>query len=589
MTLRPYQQDAHDAVMTEFETVQSTAVVHATGLGKTNLACEIIKSFSPKRALFLAHRRELVHQAAKRIQDVTGISCEVDMAGDRADATLFGRSRVVVASVQTQYSGEGKRLFDPNTFGLVICDELHHYTGAPAFRNVIRHYLQNPNLKLLGLTATPNRTDGKAMGILFESVAHSFELIDACREGWLCKPLQIFVPVGSLDYSHVRTTAGDLNGADLAAVLDEEENVAGMIMPTLEIAHGADRETLKTLPVEKWGDVLTNSGLAKTTIIFCATVHQADRFAAIINRVTPNSAAMVCDKTHHKERERILTDFASGRLRFVANVGILGEGYDNPKVEIVVQARPTESLCVYQQQIGRATRTLPGTIDGLNFSEQRLLAIKQSEKPNALVVDFVGNSGRHRLINCADMLGGDFDEEAVERAIKKAQSERNPVDFEERVKEEQERIDAERKQRQIEEAARKAKIVAKVSYSRRFIDPFDAFSLKPHHERPWEHGKQLSEKQRALLLKQGVNVDDMSYTQGKQVLNELFRRWKQGGCSIKQAALLKKHGYDGNMTREQASKTIDALAKNGWKRPAEPMAASPAVVDYSDDPDNCPF
>lgn len=574
MTLRPYQQEAHDAVMREFETVRSTAVVHATGLGKTRLACEIIRSFSPKRVLFLAHRRELIHQAAKHIHDITGFSTEIDMASSHADSSLFGRSRVVVASVQSQYSGDGHRMFNPNDFKLVIADELHHYTGAPAFRNVIRHYLQNPSLKLLGLTATPNRADGKAMGILFESVAHSFELVDACREGWLCKPLQIFVPVGSLDYSHVRTTAGDLNGADLAAVLDEEENVAGMIMPTLEIAHGLEPETLKNLPIEKWGEVLTNAGLAKSTIIFCATVHQADRFANIINRVTPNSASMVCDRTHHKEREQILADFASGRLRFVANVGILGEGYDNPKVEIVVQARPTESLCIYQQQIGRATRTLPGTVDGLEFAEQRRLAIQQSAKPNCLIIDFIGNSGRHRLINCADMLGGDFDEEAVESAIKKAESDRTPIDFEERVKEEQDRIDAERDERRRAELVRKSQIVAKVSYTKRFVDPFDALGLKPRHERSWEKGRQLSEKQRGILLKQGVNVEGLPYAHCKQILNELFKRWNSGGCSIKQAALLKKHGYDANMTCKQASKIIDAIAKNGWQRPPDSVLAT---------------
>ena len=162
--MRPYQRDAHSAVRREWQNVRSTLVVMPTGTGKTILFAHLIRSCFPRRALVLAHREELIFQAADKIHKVTGFRCEVEMADYRADmgTGLFGGPQVVVSTIQTQCSGadgSGRMTrFDPAMFGLLIVDEAHHATAA-TYRRVIEYYRQNPALKVLCVTATPDRAD----------------------------------------------------------------------------------------------------------------------------------------------------------------------------------------------------------------------------------------------------------------------------------------------------------------------------------------------------------------------------------------------------------------------------------------------
>jgi hypothetical protein len=177
-------------------------------------------------------------------------------------------------------------------------------------------------------------------------------------------------------------------------------------------------------------------------------------------------------------------------------------------------------------------------------------------------VDFVGNSGRHKLITSADVLGGNVSEEAIELAIKKIKKEKNPRKTDELLEEAQREIEERKKQ----DALRKARLVAKAKYTSKIIDPFNIFQLEPARERGWDAGKSLSEKQKNLLRKQGIDPDSMSYVQAKQLIVELFRRWKDDLCSLKQANILKRYGYSTQLTRKEASALIDQLAKNHWKR-----------------------
>ena len=144
----------------------------------------------------------------------------------------------------------------------------------------------------------------------------------------------MFVRVGTLDYSNIKTVAGDLCGKELAEVLEEEKNLHGMIHPTLEMAED------------------------RPTIIFAATVRQAELIAEIINRHKPGSASWVSGKTPKNERKELLKDFASGNLQYVANVGVLVEGFDQPSVACVAMFTATKSRARYTQCIGRGTRPL---------------------------------------------------------------------------------------------------------------------------------------------------------------------------------------------------------------------------------------
>lgn len=557
MILRDYQQSAKEAVFREWETVCSTLVVLPTGAGKTILFASVIEQMQPKRAIVIAHRGELIWQARDKIMKVTGLDCAIEMGelqADRGLLSLLSKSPVVIATVQTLNSSAGEsRLFgkrtrmtrfNPKEFGVMVVDEAHHGTSK-TYRSVIDHFRAiNPDIKVLLVTATPDRSDEEALGQIAESVAFNYEILDAIHDGWLVPIEQQMVSIEGLDFSGIRTTAGDLNGADLAAVMESEKNLHGVASSSIEII--GDRRAL----------------------VFTSSVKQAETICAIFNRHRTNMAAWVCGKTPKDERALMLSDFQSGAVQVVCNCGVLTEGFDDPGVEVILMARPTKSRSLYSQMAGRSTRPLPGVVDGLESKGQRKLSIAMSKKRSCLIVDFVGNSGRHKLMTTADILGGNVSEQAKAAAIEKAKKSGKAVLMSATLDEEEDRLIKEAKEKKIKEDARKAKLVAKVKFTTSKINPFDAMDITPVQERGWDKGKSLTEKQRTLLMRQGIDPDEMTYTQGSQVLRELFKRWKNGMATMKQCAALKRYGYlTEGLTTKQAGATLDALAKNNWKKP----------------------
>jgi len=553
MNLRDYQLDAHGCIHKEWESVTSTLAVLPTGTGKTVLFSAVCRTAQPKRALVIAHREELIYQARDKITQFSGLECGIEMADSYVNNSLFGELPVVVSTIQTQNSafGDRKRMsrFNPKDFGVLIIDEAHHAT-ADSYRNLINFYkTQNPEIKILGVTATPDRADEMALGQVFDSVAFDYEILDAIHDGWLVPVMQQFVSINGLDFSDMRTTAGDLNGADLAAVMESEKNMQGVAASTVEIA----------------GD--------KRCIVFTASVKQAEVLCNIFNRHRERMAHWVCGMTNKDHRKQILAEFKAGRVQIVCNCGVLTEGFDDAGVEVIIMARPTKSRSLYAQMAGRSTRPLPGLVDNLDDRDARKAAIASSAKPSCLIVDFVGNSGRHKLISSADILGGKVSDKAIETAILKAKSSGKAVRISESLDEceaalkkiEEERRIAEEK-RKLEES-RKHKLVAKVRYSTKEINPFDLFQIAPTKERGWDQGKTLTENQKAVLLRQGINPDKMPYSQAKQVLNEMFRRMKENLATAKQIMTLRRYGYnDPKITFSQASNILNKLAANNWKR-----------------------
>src|SRR5512136_2574205 len=544
MNLRPYQSAASDAIFTEWQDNDSTLVVMPTGGGKTVLFADVIRRVFPRRALVIAHREELIFQACDKIRRVTGLSADVEMGEYRAEGGLFGQARVVVSTIQTQCSGGdgGGRMskFDPQRFGVLIIDEAHHAT-SPTYRRVIDYYRTNPALKVLGVTATPDRADEEALGQVFQSVAFDYEVLDAIHDGWLVPIEQQMVHVEGLDYSGIRTTAGDLNGGDLAAVLEAEKNLQQMASASLAIIGG------------------------RRALVFTASVKSAEMTAEIFNRHRAGMASWVCGRTEREERRRVLAEFAAGKVQVVCNCGVLTEGFDDPGVEVVIMGRPTKSRALYSQMVGRSTRPLPGVVDGPDTPEARKAAIAASAKASCLVVDFVGNAGKHKLVTSADILGGKVSEEALERAVKRVRAAGGPVNMTEALDQAEAEL---REQKRLAEAARRAGLVAKARFTTQAVDPFDVLSLEPVRARGWDRGRQLSEKQRSLLARQGINPDRVSYAEGRQLIAEIFRRWDGKLCSFKQAKVLRKYGYDTQVSFAEASATIDALARNGWHRAA---------------------
>lgn len=544
--LRPYQQDAVDAVMKEFEEGNSTLVVAPTGSGKTEIFVNVIMKMLPKRALVLAHREELILQAFHRLRSYE-VGADIEMADQFAEEHYYSRQPVVISTIQTQNSGNGERRrmhrFRPDDFSLVVCDEAHHYT-AKSFRKVLDYFKQNKDIKILGLTATPDRADEEALGQVFGSVAFDYEILDAIHDGYLVPVDKQMVTVEGLDFSQIRTTAGDLNGADLGEVMEAEKNLQGIASSSIQII--GDRKTLA----------------------FTVTVKQAEKLAEIFNRHRPDMAEYICGATPKEDRHAILARFADGRTQVLCNVGVLTEGFDSPDTSVVIQARPTKSRCLYSQIIGRALRPLPGIIDNLHTADDRKVKIYLSDKPSALVVDFVGNAGRHKLMTTADILGGKVSEEVLDLAVEIAKKLGTPVRMDELIDEEKERMIVEMEERRKAEAARKACLVGKATFRAVQISPFDAFEIDAPVERGWDRGKTLSEKQTKLLRNQGVDPSTMSYAESKAIINTLFFRWKNKLCTLRQAAILKKRGYEtGSLTMTEATKLIDEIAiKERWGR-----------------------
>jgi type I site-specific restriction endonuclease len=246
------------------------------------------------------------------------------------------------------------------------------------------------------------------------------------------------------------------------------------------------------------------------------------------------------------------------------------EGFDNPGVECIIMARPTKSRALYAQMAGRSMRPLPGTVDDLIDAEARREAIQRSPKPNCLIVDFSGNSGRHKLMSTADILGGNVSDEAIELAVRRAKESAVPVDMTEELKKAEEELRKKLEESRLREEARKSRLVAKVKYTSTYINPFNVLQIEPMRVRGWDAGKTLSERQRGVILKMGVNPDSIPYAQGRQLVIEQIRRWQNKLASVKQIAIIKKRQPDldaRNLKFEDASKIISEIAiKENWRK-----------------------
>ena len=550
MILRPYQAEAVNNTFDTFKQHDSVLAVMATGLGKTVFFSHVAKDFMNRgRVMVLAHREELITQAKDKLQRVTGIDADIEMGESWAMNNYF-KSEIVTSTIQTQIAGmEGNgrmTRFDPNEFSLLVVDEAHHAV-AKTYQRVIQHYRQNPDLKVLGVTATPDRADELALGKIFSAVSYEYDIRDGIDDGWLVPIEQMSVEVQSLDFSKMRTTAGDLNGKDLAEQLEFEENLHGIADPTIQIV--GDRKAL----------------------VFAASVAQAERLAEIFNRHRAGSAEFVTGKTPKEYRRKLFDAFANRELQYLVNVGVATEGFDDPSIECVVMARPTKSRCLYTQMAGRGTRPLEGIVDGLTDAIARKSAIALSGKSSVEIIDFVGNCGRHKLITSADILGGRYEDDVIELAKQTAQetSERTgkPVDMMTELQQAESEIA--RRRRMREEAERRQHIRGYAQFTTSKVNPFDLFDIMPQRERAWHKDRPPTEKQLDVLARNGIPIEGLTFTHASQLIGAVIKRRENNLCSFKQARTLRKYDVDPSvMTFQEASAVIDTIAKNGWKKVA---------------------
>ena len=531
--------------------VKSTLIVMATGTGKTVVMGEVARRWPrEQRIMVLAHREELIQQAAKKIGAICSEECAIEMADFATNENVprSYKNRIVIGSVATL---RGKRLekFDPHEFGLVMTDEAHHAT-ANSYRTIYNWFGKNSDLRHLGVTATPDRADEEALGKVFDSVAFEYGILDGINDGFLVPIEQQFVHVEGLDLSDCKSDKSDLVGSDVARVMEVEANLHKVVSPVLDLSGDAP------------------------TLVFAASVEHAHRMAEIFNRHRQGCAVAIDGTTDKESRKRDLVRFSRGEFQYLCNVGVFTEGFDEPRVGCVAMARPTKSRALYAQVAGRGTRPLPGLVDGLDTADERRNAILTSGKPSMLMLDFVGNSGRHKLCSTADILGGNESDEVVDRATlnaKRKSAMGKKTDMRQELIEAREQIEDELKARHHADLAlqsKRAHVRAAAKFSTQAVNPFDIFDIVPRREPGWHKGRRPTAGQVKTLEKFKVDqktIDGLSFCQASQMLDVLCQRAKQGLCSVKQAKILAKYGLPTDVTFVSASQTIDALARNNWK------------------------
>jgi len=512
MTMRPYQDEAIARIHACLGEHQSTLLVLPTGTGKTRTAATYVRQHGG-RVLWLAHRQELIEQGRESLEDVTGQAVSIEKADQYARGT-----KVVVASVQTLRGDRLSTFRDRFSPDLIVTDEAHHAPSA-SYRAI---YDAFPGARHLGLTATPDRHDEKAMGLVFDSVAFVYEIRDAIKDGWLCPIRALQVEVAAIDLRSVGTVAGDLNQGELDAIMSAEEALHGVVGAALE--HAGDRRT----------------------IIFTTSVENAHRLAEICNRYRKDSARAVDGGTDPRARATVLRDHKAGAYQFLFNVGVLTEGYDDPAISCVVMARPTESRSLYAQCAGRGLRIAPGKVD-------------------CLLVDLVGNAGKHSLVTATDILAGKYDDETLALAKEKVADADGGMLADEAL----EAAARELEHRRQIEAARRAALKGKVRTRVQEVDPFGIFRVKDPSTDEWSerYATPASDKQISALSRFKIPIpENCTKAQASKLLSTAIGRREHGLCTFGHMKFLGKYGIDAlNMPFETAGRICGAIFKNGYK------------------------
>lgn len=362
--LRPYQIDARDAVIAEWNKgILSTMIAMATGTGKTETFLSVLaeehEAHQMQRALILAHRKELIEQPRDRI--IRNWTHALPVPGIVMANQNEIEAQIIIATVQTlQSDNRMAALLEQGVFSHLVIDECHHAV-ASTYVNVIDILKKNnPNLRILGATATPKRTDGDGLRKVFRSVAHRISIKDAISKLKCLSPfmaLSIQLPV---DISQVSVVAGDYN----------EEQLGNVLMV----------DNAEELIIEKWREYAAN----RQTMVFTASVAQAQSLADAFN-ADGISAGWASGSTSRGERESVVRDYRSGALQVLINCALWTEGVDIPETSCVAMVRPTRSDSVYVQAVGRGLRLAPG-------------------KTDCLILDYVPRGGRD-LVMAGDLLG----------------------------------------------------------------------------------------------------------------------------------------------------------------------------------------
>ena len=514
MELRPYQAEAKAAVFEQWDKgTLKTLLVLPTGCGKTIVFAKVAEDCVRQgyRVLILAHRGELLEQAADKIKKSTNLGC----ATEKAEQTCLGSwFRITVGSVQSMQREKRLSQFSENYFNVIIIDEAHHCI-SDGYQKVLKHF---PSAKVLGVTATPDRGDMRNLGEFFESLAYEYTLPKAIREGYLSPIKAMTIPL-QLDLSGVSIQSGDFKAGDIATALD----------PYL---HQIADEMMKYCRDRK-------------TVVFLPLVKTSQKFKEILNEKGFKAAEV---NGESKDRAEVLEAFDKGEYNVLCNSMLLTEGWDCPSVDCVIVLRPTKVRSLYSQMVGRGTRLCEG-------------------KSHLLLLDFLWHTERHELCHPADLIC-----EKKEVARKMTENLEGtagcPMDLEAAERKASEDVIAEREEslaKQLQEMrTRKKKLVDPLQFEMS-IQAEDLSGYVPAFG--WEMAPP-SDKQKQELEKRGILPDEIDNAgKANPILDRLHKRQEEGLTTPKQIRCLEKYGFQhvGTWTFEAGKNMIDRIAACGWR------------------------
>lgn len=515
MELRPYQKAAKEAVLEHWDNgTKRTLLVLPTGCGKTVVFAKIAEERVRQgdRVLVLAHRGELLDQAADKIGKATGLGCATEKAGQTCMGSWF---RIVVGSVQSMTRGKRLGRFPEDYFGTIIIDEAHHCV-SDSYRRVLGHF---PEARVLGVTATPDRGDMKNLGDVFESLAYEYTLPRAIKEGYLSPVKAATIPL-RVDLTGVGVQSGDFKPGDLGTALD----------PYL---HGIAEE-------------MTKYCMDKKTVVFLPLVKTSRKFRDILNENGFRAAEV---NGESRDRAEALRDFESGKYNVLCNSMLLAEGWDCPCVDCIAVLRPTKVRSLYCQMVGRGTRPAPG-------------------KDHLLLLDFLWHTERHELCHPAHLVCEN--EEVARKMTENLETAGAPVDIGEAEKTAAEDVVARREEALAKQLAemkrRKRKLVDPLQFEMS-IQAEDLSGYVPAFG--WEMAPP-TDKQKQALEKLGILPDQIdSAGKAAKILGRLDKRRQEGLATPKQIRFLEGKGFRhvGTWQFDTAKKLIDRIAANGWRIP----------------------
>lgn len=515
MELRPYQIEAKNSIFEEWDKgVNKTLLVLPTGCGKTIVFAKVIEDCVRRgdRVLILAHRGELLDQAADKIKTATGLGC----ATEKAEETCLGSwYRITVGSVQTLMREKRLGQFPSDYFKTIIIDEAHHCI-SDSYQRVLQHF---PDAKVLGVTATPDRGDMRNLGEYFDSLAYEYTLPKAIKSGYLSPIKALTLPL-KIDMSGVGIQAGDFKAGDIGTALD----------PYL---HSIADEMAKYCKNRK-------------TVVFLPLVKTSQKFRDILCSKGFQAAEV---NGESQDRAEILADFDTGKYNVLCNSMLLTEGWDCPSVDCIVVLRPTKVRSLYSQMVGRGTRLCPG-------------------KDHLLLLDFLWMTERHELCHPADLICTDA--EVSKQMTSNLEEAGCPMDLEEAEKTAAEDVVAQREEALAKQLAemkrRKKKLVDPVQFEMS-IQAEDLSGYVPAFG--WEMAPP-SDKQKATLEKLGIMPDEIDNAgKATKLLDRLNKRQQEGLTTPKQIRFLEGRGFQhvGTWSFNAAKSMIDRIAASGWHTP----------------------